>query len=432
MQVSMHSPDSTPLPSYSKPRSRALRLLAAAIGVVPESQSNAAAAEVDELRYPATLFVWVRWFILVACVVLLIYRPAFSLFTYAAYTVFLALLMALNGYVHYRVRSGRTVTLHWMLALSATDVVLITAGMVVAGGFSHFLFYLFYYPTLAWFAVFFSSFRLTFAWVTMVAALYAIVSLTVGEGLDLEARDDKALFARIAVMYAVVASVNLVSSSERMKRREAVERERALQRERVELSRTIHDTVAQSVYVVGLGIETARDLARGTSDELAARLDETYALSRMALWELRHPIDSGRIFECMNLGEVLSSHAYSFTAITSLPVEVVQAGDERDLPPVARGLLFDIVHNAMTNVLLHAKASRVEVALDFQPNHLCLSVSDDGIGMPQERERRGHGLRNMGANAERMGGRLEVSPGVGGVGTRVTCVVPYQANPGGV
>ena len=109
----------------------------------------------------------------------------------------------------------------------------------------------------------------------------------------------------------------------------------------------------------------------------------------------------------MGLGEALSSHAYSFTAITSLPVEVVQAGDEPDLPPVARGLLFGIVHNAMTNVLRHAQASRVEVALDFQAGHLCLSVSDDGIGIPQEREGWGHGLRNMAANAQRMGGRLE-------------------------
>ena len=317
------------------------------------------------MRYPATLYVWVRWFIVVVCLILLVYHPDFTVFTYVAYVLFLALLVAFNGYVHYRVRSGRPVTLHWMLALSVTDMVMITAGMVAAGGFSHYLFYLLYYPSLGWFAVFFSSFRLTFACVTIVAVIYAVVSLTVGEGLDLAAKDDKALFARIAVMYAVVTSVNLVSSSERMRRQEAVERERALQRERVELSRTIHDTVAQSVYVVGLGIETARDLARKASDELAAKLDETYTLSRTALWELRHPIDSGRIFEGMGLGEALTSHAYSFTAITSLPVEVAQDGDERDLPSAISGLLFGIVHNAMTNVLRHAQASRVEVAPRF-------------------------------------------------------------------
>ena len=66
-------------------------------------------------------------------------------------------------------------------------------------------------------------------------------------------------------------------------------------------------------------------------------------------------------------------------------------------------------------MLLHANASRVEVRLDFQADQLCLTVSDDGIGIPREGGRWGHGLRNMGDNTKRMGGRLEVSPGVGGV-----------------
>ena len=208
-------------------------------------------------------------------------------------------------------------------------------------------------------------------------------------------------------------------------------RERELQRERIELSQTIHDTVAQSVYVVGLGVEMARDLSKEAGDGLAARLEAIHDMSKSAMWELRHPIDSGQIFEGRDLAEALNSHASAFTAITSLPVEVVQAGEEPDLPQLIRGLLFGIAHNAMTNVLRHAQASRVEVALDFQANYLFLSVSDDGIGIPQEHERWGHGLRNMAASAQRMGGRLEVSPGVGGVGTRVTCVVPNQANLGG-
>ena len=201
-----------------------------------EGSWDVKAADADALRYPATLVVWVRWFIFVTLLILLVYRPDYSPFTYAAYGFFLTLMVALNGYIHHQVRSGRTVMFHWALALSALDLVLITGAMVVTGGFSQNLFYLLQYPALAWFAVFFSSFRLTFAWVTMVAVIYAVVSLTVGEGLNFEAKDDKALIARIASMYAVVTAVNLVSSSERMKRREAVERERALQRERVELS----------------------------------------------------------------------------------------------------------------------------------------------------------------------------------------------------
>ena len=55
----------------------------------------------------------------------------------------------------------------------------------------------------------------------------------------------------------------------------------------------------------------------------------------------------------------------------------------------------------------------------------------DRRGLPEDYQARGHGFRNMQADAGRMGGRLEVkSQGKGG-GTIVTCVVPYQALRGG-
>ena len=358
---------------------------------------------------------------------MLIYRPLFSYFTYMSYTLFLALFVALNGYIHYRVRSGRAVTLHWMLALSALDIVFITAGVVVAGGFGHFFFFLLYYPALAWFAVFFSSFRLSLAWATLVAVAYASVSLGVAPGLDFEASNEKALIARIFIMYAVVASVSLVSRSERIRRQDAVARERELQRERIELSQTIHDTTAQSVYMIGLGLDTAVELAGESNRELLAKLEATSALSKSAMWELRHPINMGLIFEDRELSRVLTAHAATFTTITSVPAELVQAGTEPSLSPGTRGTLFSIAHNALTNALRHARARKVTIALDFEDRGLRMSVSDNGIGLPDNYADRGHGFKNMHADAERIGGRLEVQSGGSGGGTTVTCVVEYDS-----
>ena len=91
-----------------------------------------------------------------------VYRPVFSGARHTGYVLCFIVFVGLNSYVHYRVRLGRDVTLKWMLIFSALDVALITVAMVIGGGFSNFFFYLLYYPTLAWFAVFFSSFGLSF------------------------------------------------------------------------------------------------------------------------------------------------------------------------------------------------------------------------------------------------------------------------------
>ena len=206
------------------------------------------------------------------------------------------------------------------------DVVMLSVAVVVGGGFNHFFFHLLYYPVLAGYAVVFTSFRLTMVWVTAVSALYLAISLTVGNGVDIAGGFEKALFARIFVMYTVAGSVNLISSFERNRWGAAVERERALQRERVEFSQAVHDTAAQSAYMIGLGIDTAKAHAGEANPELTATLEATSRLSRSTIWELRHPINMGGIYEGRELGWALRAHTASFTNITSVPAGMTQAG----------------------------------------------------------------------------------------------------------
>ena len=105
-------------------------------------------------------------------------------------------LVALNGLVHYRLLTNRPVTWRWMLALSAMDIALGTASIVIAPGVDSLIFVA-YYPALALFALVFTSVRLGLAWTTMAAAAYSVVSLSVGSGLDRDAGDEKAPVARL-------------------------------------------------------------------------------------------------------------------------------------------------------------------------------------------------------------------------------------------
>ena len=98
----------------------------------------------------------------------------------------------------------------------------------------------------------------------------------------------------------------------------------------------------------------------------------------------------------------------TFTVIASVPAELVQHGTEPDLSTITKSLLFSVAHNALTNVVRHAGAGQVVIGLDCTGEELRLSVSDDGAGLPPDHETRGHGFRNMRADAGRMGGRLEV------------------------
>ena len=265
----------------------------------------------------------------------------------------------------------------------------------------------------------------------MAAVAYSIVIWSVGSGLDLNAGDETELVSRLTIMYAIVLCISLITRFERIRRRTAVERERRMQQERIELSQKIHDTAAQTAYMIGMGIHRAMKLADESNGELVAALEATYALSREAMWELRHPIDTGRIFEDRELGRVLWSHCATFEKITSVPAQMTQSGNEPSLATETRARLFSIAHNALTNAFLHARPGRVEVRLNFEAGQFRLSVSDDGVGLPDNYAERGRGINGMRADAEKMGGMLIVESSEGGVGTTITCVIPRETDEGG-
>ena len=64
--------------------------------------------------------------------------------------------------------------------------------------------------------------------------------------------------------------------------------------------------------------------------------------------------------------------------------------------------------------------------MEFVDDAIRLSVSDDGVGLPEDFEDRGYGFGNMRADAERMGGWLETGDNESGQGTRVACVIPFD------
>ena len=361
----------------------------------------------EELLHAARVLLWVRWLGLTAASVEIHYRVDHGSLSHMLNTFYCLGFLAANGYVQWLIHRRGTVRPSWLLALSALDLAAISFSTSISGGFNS-PYFVVYYFAVAVFAYVFTSPRFVLPWTTLVAVIYSVLSFAVEPGLDLAGKEEQHLFYRVLVLYAVSVVVSIIAGLERESRRKGLEREGELQRQRIELSQTIHDTTAQWAYMIGLGVEGALELVDESNGELKAKLRLVAELSRSAMWELRHPIDGGQIFRGEALGEVLEAHASTFTVITSVPAELVQQGREPPLSIIDRSLLFSIAHNALTNVIRHADASRVVIGLDCTGEELRLSVRDDGAGLPPNYEARGHGFRNMRADAGRMGGNLEV------------------------
>ncbi len=147
--------------SQAPRQSRGLHPTRTASSIFRVSGSTLMRLDPDGLRYVATIPVWAHWLVVAFCFVQLAYRPAGWPERYAVYAPLLLLLVAFNGYTHYRLATSRPITWNWIVGLAAMDVTMVSVATVIGGGFSHYFLHLLYYSLLAGYAVVFTSFRLT-------------------------------------------------------------------------------------------------------------------------------------------------------------------------------------------------------------------------------------------------------------------------------
>lgn len=86
-------------------------------------------------------------------------------------------------------------------------------------------------------------------------------------------------------------------------------------------------------------------------------------------------------------------------------------------------VLYRVLQESLSNIVRHAQASEVSVALRRQAQRLDLTVRDNGIGLAQPAARRGNGLRNIAQRVIEAGGRFDVAS-TPGAGTALTMSFP--------
>jgi signal transduction histidine kinase len=97
---------------------------------------------------------------------------------------------------------------------------------------------------------------------------------------------------------------------------------------------------------------------------------------------------------------------------------------DTDVPRVVADHTVAVLSEALTNTARHSGADRADVVLQTDGREVRLTVSDNGVGIPDEGRR--SGLKNMAERAEQFGGRLELNRPEGG-GAELVWRVPLGA-----
>ena len=200
---------------------------------------------------------------------------------------------------------------------------------------------------------------------------------------------------------------------------------RAAEHERARLARDLHDSVSQALFSLTMqarGIELG--VAAGDPDpDLVLQLTELRELAQSALREMRALIQFRRRAELRDegLARGLERLAAATSQRTGLPVGVRALGAALPIDEFLEEDLFRLIQEALNNVVKHAQATRAEIVLrTLEEGSLVVQVDDDGAGIPDRAPGAGGiGMSTMRERAEHHGGRLEITGGPDGHGTRV-------------
>jgi len=199
--------------------------------------------------------------------------------------------------------------------------------------------------------------------------------------------------------------------------------------ERERLMLELHDSSIQSIYAIGLTLESARRMLEKDPAKAESAIADAGANLNLVIQDLRSFITAERrgpysVREFMD--EIARMLPAAGEGVPGFSVEVDRSIIPGLVPQQAAHLLR-IAREAISNIVRHAAARSAKLVLARHGDRVRLEISDDGVGIGAQTETRlGMGLHHIEARARRLRGRATVE-GAPRRGTRIAVEFPHRA-----
>ena len=212
------------------------------------------------------------------------------------------------------------------------------------------------------------------------------------------------------------------------------QRERDLQaalQERERISQDLHDGILQSLFAVGLALESAKltmpprnlKVSRASLNQAIDQLNDVMREIRNFIAGMGSDLLQGKDFPAA-LKQMLASLTEHQATRVLLAVEDRAA---KALSTEQSLHLIRVIQEAVSNCVKHGHAQEARVSLKMLKRGVRLRVRDNGRGFNQGAAKRtGHGLANMAARARQIGGRFTILSKVN-EGTSIVLDFPKKA-----
>ena len=205
------------------------------------------------------------------------------------------------------------------------------------------------------------------------------------------------------------------------------------EKERRRIATELHDSIGQTLAICKIQLGVLRQSASSTElveplEEIHQYIEDIIRDTRSLTFEISSPI----LYQ-LGLESALEWLAERTQKRDGVRAKFRNDGQPKPLDDDIRIVLFQAVRELLINVVKHAQAQRVEVAIGRDDRHVRIAVEDDGVGFDvfpigsHWSEVKGFGLFSIRERLGHLGGQLQIKSKPG-LGTRVTLLAPLSSD----
>ncbi len=211
-------------------------------------------------------------------------------------------------------------------------------------------------------------------------------------------------------------------------RRLAAHADQIKEGERKRIAREIHDDLGQNLLALRIEADMLSSRTRDRHPRLHARARSTLSQIDATIKSVRQIINDLRpnVLD-LGLAAAVEWQVAEFRRRTGISCELIDDTHEVAVPDHCATAFFRILQESLTNIVRHARASKVRIALHMQGGQLAMTISDNGVGLHAgNREKAGSfGLVGIEERISILDGSFAINS-VPNVGTTVVVSVPLQ------
>lgn len=188
----------------------------------------------------------------------------------------------------------------------------------------------------------------------------------------------------------------------------------------------LHDNVGQLLSVANIQLnvlmnsipETYHDQIKETKGVVQETVQEIRSLSKVL---------NNDVILKNGLLKSLQVELDRFNRLDYLKASLKISGDIVPLNNASEIIIFRIIQEFLSNVIKHAKASKLSVHLDYREENLEITAKDDGVGFDTSQKTDSSGMETMSSRAELLNAEFSLVSEIG-KGTSLFIRYPYKSN----